>query len=235
MAQERDLILTLITSETKSLPGSRVLYPCAPDRELEALDLSSVTMFMDFSKSKQKERLLARLAKKLPRRCLSVSLHAESPRSQSAKAKSQLRVLPRLRRELEKIAIRASELLTSLSKGDIISHQISLEDVCDSPDIKPGTIVNWPSNAKVTVQINSVDSLNLFSPIKTYWLVGLTGSLGITLCEWMIHHGVRQVVLSSRAPKVENRCKEEMKSLGATIWIRSWYYLNSISKISNLC
>ncbi|KAK8078355.1 hypothetical protein PG996_004525 [Apiospora saccharicola] len=37
---------------------------------------------------------------------------------------------------------------------------------------------------------------------KTYWLVGLSGALGISLCDWMIGHGARHMVITSRNPQI---------------------------------
>jgi hybrid polyketide synthase/nonribosomal peptide synthetase ACE1 len=233
IAQERSLRLTFITSQAKGMPYSFVLHPCAPNRELETLDLSSATVFMDLSKREPNERLVARIRSIVPPWCKYASLHAEISGSRSAMAKSKLRVTPRLRCELEKIAIETSELLSDSSSENASFNQVSLADVCDTRHIKPRSIVHWSSNGKVAVQVRPVDASVLFSPNKTYWLVGLTGTLGMSLCEWMIHHGARYVVLSSRAPKVETRWQEEMTSLGATVWIRFWYNLNNILRCLN--
>ena len=60
------------------------------------------------------------------------------------------------------------------------------------------TIVNWSSTSAVTLLLEPVDPTTLFSGRKTYFLVGLTGDLGESLCRWMVLHGARYFVLSSR-------------------------------------
>ena len=83
----------------------------------------------------------------------------------------------------------------------------------------------WSASPSIPVQIEPVDSKALFSPDKTYWLVGLTGGLGLSLCKWMIDHGARNVVISSRNPKVEKSWEEHIKTQGAKVKI----YANDIT------
>lgn len=71
----------------------------------------------------------------------------------------------------------------------------------DSPN-KSDLIVSWESELPVVVQ-PAGHSTGLFRGDRSYWLVGLTGDLGLSLCEWMLHHGARYVVLSSRHPDVD--------------------------------
>ena len=51
----------------------------------------------------------------------------------------------------------------------------------------------------------------LFSAGKTYLFVGMAGELGQSLAEWMIQHGARNIVLTSRTPTVNTRFVEDMK------------------------
>lgn len=60
-------------------------------------------------------------------------------------------------------------------------------------------VLSWAVPCAVAVQPLDVR----LRPDRTYWLVGLTGSLGVSTCDWMIDHGARNVVLSSRNPKVD--------------------------------
>lgn len=53
--------------------------------------------------------------------------------------------------------------------------------------------------------------------------MGLTGGLGLLLCEWMVQHGAKYVVPSSRTPKVDGRWRRNMEAVGAVIKICSRY------------
>lgn len=93
----------------------------------------------------------------------------------------------------------------------------------DTPIDKSMRLINWVASATVPVKIEPVDSKPMFAKDKTYWLVGLTGGLGFSLCSWMVSHGARYVVMSSRNPKVDKRWLKGVEALGAAIKISSRY------------
>ncbi|KAI0449065.1 putative polyketide synthase [Xylaria acuta] len=63
-------------------------------------------------------------------------------------------------------------------------------------------IVDWTKSSKQLAEVSRLDSGQIFKSDKTYWMVGLSGALGISLCDWMIDHGARYLVLTSRNPKI---------------------------------
>ena len=85
------------------------------------------------------------------------------------------------------------------------------------------SLIDWKSSSLVEIDVQPVDTYDLFSRTKTYWLVGLTGSLGLSLCEWMIKHGAKYVVLSSRNPKIDPRWEQDMAAYGAVVKILARY------------
>lgn len=81
---------------------------------------------------------------------------------------------------------------------------ITLEQLVSGPiPLDPLTVLEWLSSSTLPIQISRVDSKPLFKSNKTYWLVGLSGGLGLSLCDWMVEHGARYVVISSRNPKID--------------------------------
>lgn len=64
------------------------------------------------------------------------------------------------------------------------------------------SLVSWESTL-LPVQVRSATNVVRFAKDKTYWLVGLTGGLGLSLCQWMARQGARYIALSSRNPKVD--------------------------------
>lgn len=80
----------------------------------------------------------------------------------------------------------------------------------------PLSVVDWNTEA-VDISLRPIDHGNIFRANGTYFLVGLSGELGQSLCSWMVAHGARHVVLSSRRPKVDPRYIEEMASQGANV------------------
>ncbi|KAI1174428.1 PKS-NRPS hybrid [Nemania sp. FL0916] len=99
--------------------------------------------------------------------------------------------------------------------SDIVLHGQSAE----------AAFFSWNSAPTIPVQITPVDAGPLFSANKTYWLVGLTGGLGLSLCEWMVQHGAKYVVLTSRNPQVDALWEAKMKAQGAVVKI----YANDVT------
>lgn len=87
--------------------------------------------------------------------------------------------------------------------------------------IEASTVIDWNDIDTVPVHIQPIDSSELFGSDRTYLLVGLAGDLGRSLCLWMIKHGARHVVLTSRNPKVDPRWIEDMANLGANVKLQS--------------
>ncbi|TDZ13320.1 Polyketide synthase-nonribosomal peptide synthetase [Colletotrichum orbiculare MAFF 240422] len=61
----------------------------------------------------------------------------------------------------------------------------------------------------------------MFSDNKTYWLAGLTGGLGLSLCEWMVGQGARHFVITSRNPNVSASWLSHMAERSAIVKIYS--------------
>lgn len=59
-------------------------------------------------------------------------------------------------------------------------------------------VVDWTGAQSITLSPRPVDTRNLFSPNKTYLLVGLTGHIGQSICRWMVQGGARHIVVTSR-------------------------------------
>lgn len=85
----------------------------------------------------------------------------------------------------------------------------------------PTTVIDWTSSDLLPVRVTSLDSGPLFQGDKTYWLAGLTGALGVSLCDWMVVHGARSVVLTSRSPQVDPDWISSHERNGVTITIMS--------------
>ncbi|RAL10592.1 ketoacyl-synt-domain-containing protein [Aspergillus homomorphus CBS 101889] len=78
-------------------------------------------------------------------------------------------------------------------------------------------IVDWTESDEVPVEIQTASSMITLDADKTYLLVGMTGSLGQSVCQWMASRGARCIVLSSRSPKLDPQWIAEMASMGARV------------------
>ncbi|KAF2218978.1 AMP-binding enzyme [Elsinoe ampelina] len=86
---------------------------------------------------------------------------------------------------------------------------------------KAPVVMEWEGVLQASVNVRPIDHRNLFSRQKTYWLAGLTGSLGASLCEWMLSHGAETIILTSRTPKMPSTWLERMSRLGGSIHVHS--------------
>lgn len=87
----------------------------------------------------------------------------------------------------------------------------------------PQAIIAWKQQqqhsetstaTEIPISIRPADSTPLFRPDRSYWLVGLTRDLGLSLTEWMIRLGARHIILSSRNPTVDPVWLDRVQTLG---------------------
>lgn len=79
-------------------------------------------------------------------------------------------------------------------------------------------IINWNKASSVPVEVEPAERRrDLFRGDETYWLVGLAGNIGRSLCDWMVEQGARYIVLSSRNPDLPTPWLEEHREKGIKI------------------
>ncbi|RDW76198.1 hypothetical protein BP5796_07019 [Coleophoma crateriformis] len=84
------------------------------------------------------------------------------------------------------------------------SNIISVETISGKmPCQSYSSIINWNQETAIPITICPIDAKTLFKPDKTYLLVGLTGELGQSLCDWMVRSGARYIVATSRNPHID--------------------------------
>jgi hybrid polyketide synthase/nonribosomal peptide synthetase ACE1 len=82
------------------------------------------------------------------------------------------------------------------------------------------TLIAW-GDSQLPVQVQPASRRVKFARNKTYWLVGLTGGLGLSLCKWMIRQGAQHIALSSRNPNVSDKWLEKITASGCTVRVFS--------------
>ncbi|PGH21386.1 hypothetical protein AJ80_03303 [Polytolypa hystricis UAMH7299] len=78
-------------------------------------------------------------------------------------------------------------------------------------------VVHWALDGDVQVVVQPLDARRLFSQDKTYLLVGLTGQIGRSVCEWMVGNGAGCVCLTSRRPNVSEEWLKSFEGTNATV------------------
>lgn len=82
-------------------------------------------------------------------------------------------------------------------------------------------LLRWEAHDKIRIPVQPASAQVQFSPNKTYWLVGLTGGLGLSTALWMAEHGAQHIALSSRNPQVDPKWIDFMASRGCIVRVFS--------------
>ncbi|KAI5928470.1 PKS-NRPS hybrid [Camillea tinctor] len=94
---------------------------------------------------------------------------------------------------------------------------LDLNELVGDSDQQGPRIINWKSLSLASVRVKPISTKVQFNSDKSYWLVGLTGGLGLSLCEWMYQQGAMHITISSRNPKVDGRWLAKMRRLGLRV------------------
>ncbi|KAE8133672.1 lovastatin nonaketide synthase [Aspergillus pseudotamarii] len=121
----------------------------------------------------------------------------------------------------EKAMANAAELLSSGTR--IYRMESVAPDGCSHQGVQNSylKVVDWETNRDVMVPIETASAQTTFNSNKTYLLIGLTGDLGQSLCEWMIAHGARTIVLVSRKPRIAQEWLEMQSTKAAQVHVYS--------------
>ncbi|KAI9771201.1 MAG: putative Hybrid PKS-NRPS biosynthetic cluster [Geoglossum umbratile] len=125
--------------------------------------------------------------------------------------------------EIASQRFRAAWLLSQVEAPLSETQDITPVTLRELPDVTSDRgigVVDWTAPTAL-VKVQPIDSKPMFANDKTYWLVGLTGGLGLSLCRWMIEHGARYIAISSRNPKVDERWLQYFGSVNATVKVYS--------------
>lgn len=81
-------------------------------------------------------------------------------------------------------------------------HIIAIQDIPNTnlSTASPVAVFDRTTTSTVTAKLLPPSYADLFSPNKTYLLVGLTGDIGIAISNWLFENGAHHVVLASRNP-----------------------------------
>lgn len=101
---------------------------------------------------------------------------------------------------------------------------LTLDHIARAADpLEPLSIIDWTGVAPVPVRVFRLDSIPMFKSIgSTYWIVGMTRALGISLADWMISKGVTSLVMTSRKPDIAPEWIESHRQKGAQVYVFPW-------------
>ena len=217
LAAKKGVSLTLLKSTTElDASTAGTIHPNAPHRKLLAALPEEAAVFVTFSEHLS---LAARIIDELPNARFDDFKSLVKPQARQLRHASMESAIALLQEAVQ--TVRTTPIPDVAAAQDV--NIVKLPDVSQSDVSSTNVqIIDWKSSTQqLSVQVEPVDSGNLFAANKTYWLVGLTGGLGQSLASWMVRSGARNIVLTSRNPNVDSRWLEDVTSTGASINIWS--------------
>ncbi|ORY67416.1 uncharacterized protein BCR38DRAFT_510284 [Pseudomassariella vexata] len=211
-AKERGVTVTFTTSdETKT--EFRVIHPAAPARALWQALPNKLSGFMDMSSGCDAGRVGARIEKQIPSRCervpLAILFSGPASVQPDASVDSVANILRKANGFFASHAdLDTTERVEEVALADIPGHVATSDSFA---------VANWTSQPTASAKLSTPENIIQFRSDKTYFLVGLSGDLGLSLCQWMVRRGARYVVLTSRNPKVDPNWMKLMDAEGAVV------------------
>ncbi|KAK8038627.1 Polyketide synthase-nonribosomal peptide synthetase [Apiospora rasikravindrae] len=205
------------TSSARSEPGWVKLHPMASERVIRSSVPANAVAIFDFSGEAGPTSFASRLRAQQPSLCHYES--TETTFSISSIGNPQDAELKEINADLQECF---SRTLGELHKFDCPPLTVTPDALGNLSSNSPHVVIDWSGPVSgLSVQVKPADSLVRFSDSRTYWLAGLSGGLGLLLCEWMARHGAKYFVISSRSPTVPRDWLERMGSTGAVVKIFS--------------
>ena len=89
--------------------------------------------------------------------------------------------------------------------------------------VNPLSIIDWTTTNALPMSVSRLDSEQMFvGENSTYWIVGMTAALGISLADWMISKGARNIVMTSRKPMISQEWIKSYRRKGIVVTILAW-------------
>lgn len=209
-ASEKGIQLVLLTTTDEACMRPWVyIHPRATNREILKDLPYDVARFVNIGGDQETMSIIKQC---LPANCdmqTEQSLTSEVPYSESYEATSKVAS------QIQAAWMRIQNDPTPVNV--LRFRRLSLNELTQNAKLPNSqVIVEW-GDSKLPAQVQPASLQVRFANDKTYWLVGLTGGLGLSLCQWMALQGTRYIALSSRNPKVDDMWLRQMAAGGCTI------------------
>lgn len=185
------------------------LHPNFPQHTFQAVVPTSTAVFVHFSRGPRSDAVRDEMVKYLPPACLRIPeeavLSCEPNANMAELEPTRVELLAQMLRDAWSDAhqVTPNAILADLIPlGEATGHKAIGESLA---------VVDWTVPGAVQAKVLPIDEGILFRADRTYMLVGMAGELGQSLAGWMLAHGARNVVLTSRNPKVNPKFVADME------------------------
>ncbi|KUI61972.1 Polyketide synthase-nonribosomal peptide synthetase [Cytospora mali] len=197
-----------------SFPGVKHFHPSIPDRVLASSLPKDASLFVDLAETKESQSVGARIKKYLPL--------GSTPRTSadfySARAfVAQVYDTESVSKTLQVASENAQALIKS-GNAQIVTESLALSAIPGKDIHHTGLrIVDWKKDESVPVRVLPAENSIQFRKDRTYFMIGLTGEVGLALTRWMVERGARYLALSSRNPKIDQTWLDLVEGEGAVV------------------
>ncbi|KAH6721537.1 putative polyketide synthase [Leptodontidium sp. MPI-SDFR-AT-0119] len=202
------------------------IHPFTSGRDIRSSIPSNVSAFMDFSESSDLAKRVSVLLPFHARRADASSFLSHTSNYVAWTPRNSVADTLSIALANSMSVIRSTK---SITKTGIINAE-SLANM--APPYPALQLVDWSTGSKLPVRIQSAESMMRFKSDRTYLLIGMAGNLGRSLCRWMLLHGAKHIVLTSRNPNIEQSWLDEMESLGGAVRIMAMDVSNKDSLLA---
>ncbi|ATY64651.1 Beta-ketoacyl synthase [Cordyceps militaris] len=190
------------------------IHAYSTDRDMRQITAANTAVFVDFSNNERRRDVVEHLTEGLPFGTRKYELGDFLPSRSILYSDS---TEEQVSAALENAHLTATAERSSVPFDNVANTRV--QQIADDAALAETlTTVDWtdatPFPASVTL---AMDEIN-FRPDRTYFLIGMTGSLGLSTCEYMMQRGARFFALSSRRPNVDKRWLDKVsKAYGAVV------------------
>ncbi|KAJ5928189.1 hypothetical protein N7466_007145 [Penicillium verhagenii] len=210
-AVQKGIRLCLLTTERSPRPHPSVfIHPCSARRDIVGIIPPNVVKLFNFAGGND---LLSVLLSALPDEC-----RLETERTltmQDSQYSHRLAGVNEVSSQLQSLWFEVQMDRSPVNLNRLES--LTLRNLIDKqPRTLEQAVLTWETD-QLPQQVLPATSVVRFDQNKTYWLIGLTGGLGLSLCQWMASQGARYIALSSRNPKVDQGWILQIAQNGCTV------------------
>ncbi|KAF2271629.1 amino acid adenylation domain-containing protein [Westerdykella ornata] len=214
LATESGLNVAFSSASVKPLEAPWIaIHPFATEKAINAALPSDVRSFVDLTRDGNS--LSQRIKASLPLQCLQYTASALYLESATGSQSEQ-----ETAKSAEDLAKAIARVEAKTKKLENIFSTVSLDGVSNisaSP-----ALISWTAESStVPVKVSPIETKIKLKGDRTYVLFGLTSDLGQSLCQWMVDHGARNLVMTSRNPKVDQAWIQRIEAQGVTVAIRA--------------
>ncbi|KAL4730982.1 Type I Iterative PKS [Fusarium chlamydosporum] len=226
-ASDQELNLVFTSSVHPTAGVWRFIGHYVSDRQLQHMIPSNASVFIDCSPPESHCDLASRITRLMPVSCKCLK-RDDLFGVESFMSADTLPV--DLGKRLQIAVLHATSKLSTI-ESPIPFETVPVVQILGTLAVgrDPITIVDWAHASDLPVQLQPIDNNSIFEPNKTYILFGLTSALGQSLAQWMVQHGARYIVLTSRSPSIQPTWLMQVRSMGATVRVYSCDITNRAS------